>query len=90
MNIVIIGKRNCPHSVAAMKTARQVMKKKIIRNVTSLYVDTISGRNALRRFQRRIPMSHQTYPIIFANTSRNKSYRFLGGNAEFQAWVRSQ
>ena len=29
MNIVIIGKRNCPHSVAAMKTARQVMKKKI-------------------------------------------------------------
>lgn len=88
MNIIIIGKRNCPHSVAAMKTARSAAQTTKIRNITSLYADTPSGQKTLRRLRRRIPMSHKTFPVIFMNSYKRGRYIFLGGNAELQIWVK--
>lgn len=87
MNFVIIQKRGCPHSQQAMKSATQLRKMGLIRAVTSYYKDTVTGKKSLLRYKKRIPKTHKTYPIILANTHVGGTYRFVGGNVEFQKWI---
>lgn len=90
MNLIIIGKRGCPFSIASMKTARILHKQGVLRRVTSLYTDTKSGLALLSRMRKHVPRTHKTYPMIFVKRRKQGPYQFVGGNAEFQQWVRKQ
>ena len=93
MKFVVIGRKGCPHCEMAAKTIREL--NRTVLNHPRQDLRTSQMHWITQQTQRRLWKSFGTFlnkartvPVVLYNERKYDRFRLVGGNAEFQQFVR--